>query len=316
MLFVLVLLALLGAFGVASVGGGEEGTSPPGVAVAPDPVDALTPRGKAALVVVSGLPAPPGVGGVIVQRSTLDVPRPDRALVFVDQEGGEVRTFAELPPVRPASGYTTPPEARAAGRDTGRALSAAGVHVDFAPVLDAPSGPLGGRHFARPELGVAFARGLADAGVGACAKHFPGLGSAAVSTDESPAVRARLDPRELDAFRAAVRAGVPCVMVGHAFYGALGVRRASFSPRAYELLRQAGFEGVAITDSVSVFGSRYATSSAVLALGAGADMVLYTNGRDAARAIDRLLPLARSGALDDAVRRVLELRRNLGLDGP
>ena len=106
-------------------------------------------------------------------------------------------------------------------------------------------------------------------------------------------MRARLTRLELGSFRAAVKAGVPCVMVGHAYYRELGVRRASFSSRAYELLRRTGFDGVAITDSVSVFGSRYATSSAVLALRAGADLVLYTNGLDAARAIRRLLPLAR-----------------------
>jgi beta-N-acetylhexosaminidase len=98
-------------------------------------------------------------------------------------------------------------------------------------------------------------------------------------------------------------------MVGHARYERFGRWRASFSPRAYRLLRRIGFDGVAITDSVSVFGSRYATSSAVLALRAGADMVLYTNGPDAARAIRRLVPLARRGLLDDAVTRVLALRQ-------
>jgi beta-glucosidase-like glycosyl hydrolase len=105
-------------------------------------------------------------------------------------------------------------------------------------------------------------------------------------------------------------------MVGHAFYPGFGVRRASFSPHAYRFLRRSGFNGVAITDSVSVFGSRYATSTAVLAVLAGADLVLYTNGRDAARAIRRLLPLARMGALDEHVRRVLRLRRELGLGRP
>ena len=105
-------------------------------------------------------------------------------------------------------------------------------------------------------------------------------------------------------------------MVSHAFYPRLGPRRASFSPRAYRLLRSIGFDGVAVTDSVSVFGSRYATATALLALRAGADLVLYTNGRDAARAIRRLVPLARSGALDESVRRVLRLRRQLGLAGP
>ncbi len=306
-----LLALLLSLFGLGLGGVSETSEGAAEAVPAPDPVARLTPREKAALVVASGLPAPQGVGGVLVQRWSLNEPRPKGALVFVDQEGGEVRTFADLPPALPASAYGSEAEAVEAGRATGRALDAAGVDVDLAPVLDAPSGPLGSRHFERPGPALAFARGLEAGGTAPCVKHFPGLGTTSVSTDKSPQVHGRLTLRELASFRGAVRAGVPCVMVGHAFYPDFGRWRASFSPRAYRLLRRSGFEGVAITDSVSVFGSRYATSSAVLALRAGADLVLYTSGRDAARAIRRILPLAREGLLDDAVRRVLELRREL-----
>jgi beta-N-acetylhexosaminidase len=306
-----LLLSLLGLGLGSSSQSGEAAAEP---VSPPDPVARLTPREKAALVVVSGLPAPHGVAGVLVQEWSLREPRPRDALVFVDQEGAEVRAFASLSPELPASAYQTEAQAREAGFETGIALADAGVDVDLAPVLDARSGPLGSRHFARPSFALAFARGLAEGSTAPCVKHFPGLGTAKLSTDESPQVRGRLTPRELAAFRAAVHAGVPCVMVGHAFYPRLGRWRASFSRRAYRLLRGTGFDGVAITDSVSVFGSRYATSSAVLALRAGADLVLYTNGRDAARAIRRLVPLARAGVLDEPVRRVLRLRRELGLE--
>ncbi len=315
-LLILLLAALgFGAVGTSS-GGHQETAAEPESAPSANPVARLTPRQKAALVVISGLPAPKGVAGVIVQPWSLGEPRPRDALVFVDQEGGEVRALPGLPPALPASAYGSAGQAQAAGRATGQALEAAGVDADFAPVLDGASGPLGSRHFARPELALAFARGLERGGTAPCVKHFPGLGTAAVSTDESPQVRARLVAGELRAFRAAVDAGVPCVMVGHALYERLGRLRASFSPRAYGLLRRIGFDGVAITDSVSVFGSRYATSSAVLALRAGADLVLYTNGRDAGRAIRRLLPLARTGDLDEHVARVLRFRRSQGLETP
>src|SRR3954468_7251234 len=83
----------------------------------------LTPQQKAALVVVSGLPAPPGVGGVIVQGYDRDAARPPGALVFVDQEGGKVRTFPRLPPRssaragrRAAAGYGPGAPHRPAGR--------------------------------------------------------------------------------------------------------------------------------------------------------------------------------------------------------
>jgi beta-N-acetylhexosaminidase len=268
----------------------------------------LTPRQKAALVVVSGLPAPAGVGGVLVQRWSRAKPRPPDALVFVDQEGGPVRAFRELPPVRAAADYTNEAQARAAGRATGLALRRAGVGVELAPVLDAPDGPLGSRQFRRAGLGVAFGRGLAAAGEGSCAKHFPGLGSAARSTDDSPHVTAVVRASELAGFRAAVQAGVPCLMVDHAFYRSLGPRRASLEPPTYELLRATGFRGVAITDSLSIV-RRPPRDWPVRAARAGADLLLFTSPRDAARAIEDLVPLARRGELDVHVARVLRFRR-------
>jgi len=84
----------------------------------------LTPRQKAALVVVSGLPAPTGVGGVLVQRWNHNAPRPPGALVFVAQEGDATRAFRELPPARPAAAYTTEAQALAVGRARRTARSA------------------------------------------------------------------------------------------------------------------------------------------------------------------------------------------------
>ncbi len=273
-------------------------------------VAAMTPREKAQAVVVAGMPAGEGFGGVLVRSWNTELPRP-RGLVFADQEGGLVKTFASLPPSRAASSYRSAAEARAAGAATAAALRREGVHASFAPVLDLPDGPLGSRHFSRPEYGVAFARGLGRA---ACVKHFPGLGSTPLSTDEAR-VYGIVRAQDLAPFRAAIRAGVPCVMVGHAIYPRLGPRRASFEPKTYALLRQLGFRGVAITDSIGVLGSPYAPFWARLALRAGADLVLTTSARDAGRIVDALLPLARAGELDAKLVRVLRYR-NLVLPAP
>ena len=272
----------------------------------------LTPQQKAALVVVSGPPAPAGVGGIFVRAGQ---PRPRGQLVFADQEGGLVKDFPALPPWRAARDFASAAEARAAGRETGRALRRVGVDVDLAPVLDTAGGPLGSRHFRTPALGVAFGRGLLDGGAGACAKHFPGLGTAAVSTDERPHVDARVTARELAAFRAAIRGGVPCVMVGHAFYRELGRFRATLEPATYRLLRSLGFRGVAITDSMNVVAAPPAYWPAK-AIRAGADLLLYTSPAHARRAIEVLVPLARRGELDEAVSRVLALRRRYGASAP
>ena len=266
---------------------------------------AMTPREKAALLVVAGMPATAGFGGVLLRQWNTADPRPSGSLVFADQEGGAVKTFVRVAPWRSASSYRSAAAALAAGRETAAGLRTAGVDADFAPVLDLADGPLGSRHFTRPDYAVAFARGL---GAAACVKHFPGLGSTPRSTDEAR-VEGVLRAQDIAPFRAAVRAGVPCVMVGHAIYPRLGPRRASLEPATYELLRGLGFRGVAITDSLGVLGSPYAPYWARLALEAGADLVLTTSSRDAARMVDALVPLARSGRLNEKVVRVLRYRR-------
>ena len=267
---------------------------------------ALTPQQKAALVVVSGLPAPRGVGGVLVRRWDPTAPRPPGAVVFVDQEGGDVRAFPDAPPARPASSYRTTAEAFAAGRATRSALRRRGVDVDLAPVLDL-RGPLGSRHFRRPELGLAFARGLGDAG---CVKHFPGLGSTPISTDERPHVDGRIRAQDLAPFRAAVRAGATCVMTSNAFYDGAPYR-ASISPDTYRRLRAVGFDGIAITDSLSIVRTAPVERWARQAARAGADLLLFTSPAHARRAIAALVPLARNGELDASVARVLRYRSRL-----
>jgi beta-N-acetylhexosaminidase len=270
-------------------------------------VIALTPQQKAALVVVSGLPAPSGVGGVIVRQWDRTAPRPPGAIVFVDQEGGDVRAFRSLPPTQTARQLRSKAQAFAAGRATGTALRRSGVHVDLAPVLDLPDGPLGARQYRSPFFGVAFARGLAAGGAGACAKHFPGLGTLPVSTDKRPYVVGRVRDADLAPYRAAVEADVPCVMVSHGVYPSLGGRRAVVEAATYRLLRGLGFDGITITDSLSVVRGR-AASWAVDAARAGADLLLFTSAADARRAIQALLPLARAGELDAHVSRVLRFK--------
>jgi beta-N-acetylhexosaminidase len=225
---------------------------------------------------------------------------------FADQEGGLVKALPDAPPWRAARDYATVADATSAGRATRSALRRARIDVDFAPVLDASDGPLGSRQFRSPSIAVAFARGLGDA---ACVKHFPGLGTAAISTDLRPHVDAHVRPRDLAPFRAAVAAGVPCVMVGHAFYGTR--YRASLEPSTYERLRRLGFDGVAITDSLSFVRAAPVERWAPQAARAGADMLLFTSPEHARRAIQALLPLARRGELDEHVARILELRHRL-----
>jgi len=252
---------------------------------------ALGPQQKAALLVVT-TDRPRVFGGAA-------------GIVFADQEGGAVQALPDAPHTA-ARAYRSPVRALAVGRATRTALRRHGIDVDFAPVFDASDGPLGSRQFFDPSYAVAFARGL---GAAACAKHFPGLGTAAHSTDDRPHVDAHVRPRDLAPYRAAIRNGLRCVMVANAFYGARF--RASIEPSTYRLLRGLGFDGVAITDSLSIVRAAPVERWARQAVRAGADLVLFTSPAQARRAIRALVPLARRGELDAHVARVLRYRAEL-----
>src|ERR1044072_812218 len=62
---------------------------------------------------------------------------------FADQEGGLVKALPGAPPWRAAAGYGSVHEAPRGGGEARLALRRAGLDVGFAPVLDAPDGPLG-----------------------------------------------------------------------------------------------------------------------------------------------------------------------------
>ena len=84
-------------------------------------------------------------------------------------------------------------------------------------------------------LGAAMIRGLEDAGVAACAKHFPGHGDTDVDSHlDLPVVshsRSRLEDVELRPFRSAVEAGVAGVMTAHVLFPEIDERLpATLSP--------------------------------------------------------------------------------------
>ena len=124
--------------------------------------------------------------------------------------------------------------------------------------------------------------------VGATLKHFPGLGGAAgdphvaIPTDAESA--AQWAQTQMPAFKAGIVAGADAVMTTAVYVPGLGAGKtpAMFSAPVVNRLRtQLGFQGVIITDSVSMggIGAHYSLpQAAVMALGAGNDLVLLSNG--------------------------------------
>ncbi len=255
-------------------------------------------------------------------------------LVATDEETGRVSSVREIVGAtsspRTLTATRSPDEVRRFAAQLGRDLLALGIDVDLAPVADLDAGPsdgvIGDRSFsADPATATryarAFARGLADAGVTPVVKHFPGHGRAVgdvhKGTASVTAPLSTLRHSDLVPFRALVDAGAPVVMLGHVTYGALaGNRPASVSPGAYRLLRDLGFTGVAMTDSLGMGAIHRRWDfprAAVLAVGAGADAVLATDGRQARRMVRAIVTAVRSGELseerlDEAAARMLQLK--------
>jgi beta-N-acetylhexosaminidase len=223
---------------------------------------------------------------------------------------------------------------RALGRATGRLLRSVGVNVDLAPVADVapPRSVIGGqlRSFGGDparvgQLASAFATGLAGAGVAATGKHFPGLGAAAVTTDEAPVqialTRAQLRAVDLAPYADLVRARVPLVMLSTAVYPALDRRPAALSRVVVqgELRGRLGFRGVTVTDALDTpalapCGGPAAAAAAAAA--AGCDLILTGSYSEGVRAADAMTAGLRSGRLrqepfHESVARILALRAGL-----
>jgi beta-N-acetylhexosaminidase len=243
-------------------------------------------------------------------------------LVMVDQEGGSVKRLKDGPPsISPADLGKSGDEGQAKdqGQQTGSYLRGLGVNVDLAPVLDVAhqntdptikSRTFGSDPSTVAKVGVAFAQGLNDGGAVATAKHFPGLGSATVSTDNH-AVTIAATSAELQAdllpFKAAVEAGVPMMMVSTASYPTLGAKKpAALSPTIVNsLLRgQLGFDGVVITDDLEspAVSNLPPVVAARSALQAGDDLLLYAkSAKTSASVFGDLVKAVKSGQLDRSV---------------
>src|SRR6185503_15692918 len=120
------------------------------------------------------------------------------------------------------------------GRAVGDQCKRIGVHVNYAPVVDINNNPnnpvIGYRSFGEDKykvarFGVAYMKGMQDAGIMACAKHFPGHGDVDVDSHlDLPAINksmAQLDSLELMPFKAIFKAGVGSVMIAHLYIPAI-----------------------------------------------------------------------------------------------
>jgi beta-N-acetylhexosaminidase len=195
-------------------------------------------------------------------------------LIAANQEGGQIQQltgpgFATMPSEL-LQGQLPVVTLRADAQVWGGELKSAGVNLNLAPVMDvvprsnaASNAPIGqlDREFGYDPVtngthGVAYIRGMAQAGVAATAKHFPGLGRVAGNTDFTAGVTdtvTTMNDPNLGSFQSAIDAGAPFVMVALALYTQIDpAHYAVFSPVVIQqMLRQRmGFKGVIVSDDI------------------------------------------------------------------
>src|SRR6266849_4513362 len=192
----------------------------------------------------------------------------------VDLEGGTVDRFRNVLGSTPSPAEVFATGSRALFRKHGRVIGencrALGFNVDFAPVLDlafeASRSVMSTRAVSDdPKLVVAYAReflrGLGEASVLGCGKHFPGLGEATLDTHhELPSVEKplrKLWDQDLVPYRA-LRRELPFVMVSHAAFPAVTKQRtpASLSKKwITDILRKKiGYRGLVCSDDLEMGG--------------------------------------------------------------
>ncbi len=275
-----------------------------------------------------------GVGGVLITggnvdtraqitKLTGDLKRAARngLVVSTDEEPGRVTSFGHIIgntfSARRLAATGTTEAMRNLAREQATDLAAMGITLDLAPVADLDAGPatntIGDRSFsADPAVAAryayAYARGLTDMGVDPVIKHFPGRARAEgddhVGRIVSNESMADLRENDLKPFADLVAKGAPVVMMSNIDYTAIEPNTpASLSSKAYSMLREMGFKGVAITDSIGMgaVNQRWDWSeAAVKAITSGADGVLSTDGKFARDMVHGLVVAVQKGELSES----------------
>ena len=263
-------------------------------------------------------------------------------LFYVDEEGGRVARIGnnenfqveKFPAMGEIGRSGDTKNALRAGKVIGGYLRHYGFDVDLAPVADVNTNPknpvIGARAFSddpkvAADMVTAFLKGLDEAGVAGCVKHFPGHGDTQTDSHYGYAQTTKTWEEmlscEMVTFKAAIKAGVPMIMTAH--IGTPGVSGdelpATVNPVILtdKLRNELGYKGVIITDGMAMgaITRQYnSAEAAILSLQAGADIIL--GPKDFIEAFDAVLEAVENGTLseeriDESVRRVLTLKASL-----
>ena len=290
-----------------------------------------------------------GVGGMILMGDNVPNPEGDLAayttigtpeaglpvLYAIDQEGGIVRRiFADEWASAYDLRFQEPAAARAAFTGRGSMLDSLGVDINFGIVADVTADP--GSFIYERTLGddaSSAAARVAEAVAGesgtvlSTLKHFPGHGvSPGDSHSSIPGTAMTLDQwraGHAPPFAAGIDAGAGVVMFGHLRFDAVDPVPATLSAMWHQILREElDFDGIIVTDDMTMLENSgepaYADqlANAIAAVNAGNTMLVYVGPVDVPGLVAGIAAAVRDGRIeeaiiDDAARRLLELRRTI-----
>ncbi|MGQ9499370.1 MAG: beta-N-acetylhexosaminidase [Dissulfurimicrobium sp.] len=265
-------------------------------------------------------------------------------IIAVDQEGGPVQRLGppywqEIPSNSDVAGTANPfIDAAYQAKLVASAFKAAGIGLNLAPVLDLAQpdvkGVLAGRSYGPdPEktgmLGAAYINALQALGIGACAKHFPGIGRIRKDPHlERPVVFASKDIllKDMLPFKIAIDQDVAAIMTSHVTFTALDQQEpATYSSHiAKDILRNMlGFKGVLMTDDLEmggITGYLSVEEASLKAFLAGHDLLLICHEAERVKRTVAFLDHALNHGvisakqLDESLERLDRLRKKIAMD--
>jgi beta-N-acetylhexosaminidase len=269
-------------------------------------------------------------------------------LIATDQEGGKIcrltNGFTLLPPNRTLGQTNNPLIADFCAYICGLEMNGVGINMNLAPVVDIDSNPvnpvIGARSFGHSpstvvQFGRAVLQGYHRAGILTCLKHYPGHGDSTLDSHLGlPVINKSLQElRDCELIPFFLLASeTDAIMTAHILIPSIDQDHcATLSYKILQLLREQGFQGPVISDSLtmkSVLDSCKGCIelAAIEALNAGCDILLLGGQQlheecfsreltvDSVIRIQRsIITAVESGRLsaerlDEAVQRIIDLK--------
>ena len=253
--------------------------------------------------------------------------------IAVDQEGGRVMRFknhfTQFPSMMEISNLNSPKMVFEVHQVMAKEMNACGINLSLSPCCDILTNPenkvIGDRAYGTTADSVekfisAAIRGLQTSGLLSCAKHFPGHGSSSKDSHvDLPLVKTSVEDlrqREMIPFIKASKSRVEFMMMAHLLVDSIDDKLpTSLSSKAYNFLRQeTKFSKIVITDDMEMkaIADKFTTEeAAVMAMMAGADMLMYKNLPQAKKALSAIRDAVKKKVLkkDDVLEKLSKIER-------